>query len=63
MYIGSPANFAAYTGVLNPHDRIMGLHLPDGGQYVCNPSLFFLFLFFFSSLYLSTNCKISIYYC
>lgn len=31
-YSGSPANFAAYTSVLNPHDRIMGLDLPDGGQ-------------------------------
>lgn len=31
-YSGSPANFAAYTSVLEPHDRIMGLDLPDGGQ-------------------------------
>ena len=31
-YSGSPANFAVFTGVLKPHDRIMGLDLPDGGQ-------------------------------
>ncbi|KAJ0000752.1 hypothetical protein NQD34_005772 [Periophthalmus magnuspinnatus] len=28
----SPANFAVYTAVVEPHGRIMGLDLPDGGH-------------------------------
>merc|ERR1712216_411792 len=31
-YSGSTANFAAYTGLIKPHDRIMGLDLPSGGH-------------------------------
>eukprot|EP01086_Lenisia_limosa_P000524 TRINITY_DN10929_c0_g1_i1.p1 TRINITY_DN10929_c0_g1~~TRINITY_DN10929_c0_g1_i1.p1 ORF type:complete len:450 (-),score=180.78 TRINITY_DN10929_c0_g1_i1:35-1384(-) len=31
-YSGSTANFNAFTGLLNPHDRIMGLDLPSGGH-------------------------------
>ncbi|PLW50353.1 hypothetical protein PCASD_01695 [Puccinia coronata f. sp. avenae] len=31
-YSGSTANFAAFTGLIEPQDRIMGLALPDGGH-------------------------------
>merc|ERR1712139_24492 len=31
-YSGSTANFAAYTGLIQPHSRIMGLDLPSGGH-------------------------------
>ncbi|CUG01809.1 serine hydromethyltransferase, putative [Bodo saltans] len=31
-YSGSPANFEAYSAVLQPHDRLMGLDLPAGGH-------------------------------
>jgi len=29
---GSPANLAVYTAIVEPHGRIMGLDLPDGGH-------------------------------
>ncbi|KAJ3085811.1 Serine hydroxymethyltransferase 4 [Quaeritorhiza haematococci] len=31
-YSGSTANFSAFTALLQPHDRIMGLDLPSGGH-------------------------------
>eukprot|EP01059_Diplonema_ambulator_P032094 TRINITY_DN611_c0_g1_i1.p1 TRINITY_DN611_c0_g1~~TRINITY_DN611_c0_g1_i1.p1 ORF type:complete len:462 (+),score=212.43 TRINITY_DN611_c0_g1_i1:57-1442(+) len=31
-YSGSSANFAVYTGLMQPHDRLMGLDLPSGGH-------------------------------
>ena len=31
-YSGSVCNFAAFTALMNPGDRFMGLFLPDGGH-------------------------------
>merc|ERR1719367_2468009 len=37
---GSPANFAVYTALMQPHDRLMGLALAHGGQLTRDAALF-----------------------
>eukprot|EP00992_Anisonema_acinus_P008110 TRINITY_DN4182_c0_g1_i2.p1 TRINITY_DN4182_c0_g1~~TRINITY_DN4182_c0_g1_i2.p1 ORF type:complete len:473 (+),score=122.95 TRINITY_DN4182_c0_g1_i2:61-1419(+) len=59
-YSGSPANFAVYTGLLSPHDRIMGLDLPSGGHlthgfYTAQKKVSATSLFFESLPYHSTE--------
>lgn len=32
FYTGAPANLYVYGALLKPHERLMGLDLPHGGQ-------------------------------
>lgn len=57
-YSGSPANFAAYTAVLKPHERLMGLDLPDGGQSVFTASFLSLFSMITNTSDLKNQCSV-----
>ena len=35
---GAPANLYVYSALMKPHERLMGLDLPHGGQYVLDHS-------------------------
>ena len=42
---GSPCNLYVYYALLKPHERMMGLDLPHGGQYVVVSYSFFILWF------------------
>jgi glycine hydroxymethyltransferase len=56
-YSGSPANFAVYTALLKPHDRIMGLDLPSGKSLDSN-----FFILMSNVDYFLSSRNISLYY-